>query len=254
VFIRAEQIKIFEHAAWRQFEEEMVAHSQSFAPELCEVIGDEQLRVALRSAMTLAEGYGFTNRGPVRLFVEMMFLCGSAFDTDPQYPALGAVLRAPGDQMQRAQQIHEGFLDYLEKVSGPGAVHVQKALSDLLTYTRTPLAFSNDLVADMLRDMHRIFPRKAAYVGRPGLVALIDEGIAEAWQYRFDTPRQTALLVVLKFAFGHGCTSDPLYPWIARTLHDERIVDPAARAARLEKKAITWLEHVVAANQQGSQT
>jgi hypothetical protein len=254
VVIRAEQMKVFEQSARRQFEDEMVAHSKDFSPPLCEVIGDDQLRVALRSAMTRAEGYGFTYRGPTRLFIEMMFLCGSAFDTDPQYPAVGAVLRASGDQMQRAQQIHELCLDNLGAVSGPGAANVRKALSDLLTYARMPITFSNDFVADMLQEMNRVFSQKAAYVGEAGLRALIDEGIAEARQYRFETARQRALLVVLKFSFGHGCTDDPLYPWIARTLRDERIVDPTARAARLEKKAVTWLEHVVARNEQGSHT
>jgi len=254
VIIRAEQMRAFEQAARRQFEEEMVAHSKDFSPRLCEVIGDEQLRVALRSAIKRAEGYGFTYRGPIRLFIEMMFLCGSAFDTDPQYAAVGIALRTSDDQMQRAQQIHEGYLDYLEKVSGPGAMNVRKALADLLALARMSIPFSNDLAADMLREIHRVFPQKAAYVGPPGLKALIDEAVAEARVYRFDAARQRALLVVLKFAFGHGCTNDPLYPWIARTLMDERIMDPAARAARLEKKAVTWLEHVVARNDRGSHT
>ena len=132
--IRAEQMRAFEQAARRQFEQEMVAHSKDFSPPLCEVIGDDQLLVALRSAMTRAEGYGFTYRGPIRLFIEMMFLCGSAFDTDPQYKAVGEILRASGDQMQRAEQIHELVLDNLGKVSGPGAVNVRKALSDLLIF------------------------------------------------------------------------------------------------------------------------
>lgn len=252
--IRAEQMKTFEQDARRRFEDEMVEHSKDFSPPLCEVLGDDQLRVALRSAMTRAEEYGFTNRGPMRLFIEMMFLCGSAFDTDPQYPAVGAVLRASGDQMQRAQRIHELCLDNLGKVAGPHAVNVRKALSDLLIFTRTPLTFSKDFVADMLQAMHRVFPQKAAYVGEAGLKALIDEAIAEAQQYGFVTARQKTLLVVLKFAFGHGCTDDPLYPWIAKTLSDNRIVDPAARAARLEKKAVTWLEHVVARNERGSRS
>jgi hypothetical protein len=253
--IRSEQMKVFEQAARRQFEEEMLAHSKDFSPRLCEVIGDEQLRVALQPAMTRAEGYGFTYRGPVRLFIEMMFLCGSAFDTDPQYPAMGEVLRAPGDQMQRAEQIHEGFLDYLDKVSGPGAANVQKALKDLLSLARMPPpTLSNGFVPGMLEGMNHIFPQKTAYVGESALRALIDEGIAEAQQYRFETDRQRALLVVLKFAFGHGCTDDPLYPWIARTLKDERTIDPAGRAERLEMKAVTWLEHVVARNEQGPHT
>ena len=58
----------------------------------------------------------------------------------------------------------------------------------------------------------------------------------------------TGLFVIrmlLMFAFGHGCCDDPLYPWIARTLNDERITDPPARAKRLETKALTWLDHVL---------
>ena len=77
----------FEQAALRRFEDEMVVHSKDFSPLLCEIIGEDQLRVAVRQAMARAAGYGFTYRGPIRLFIEMMFLCGSAFDTDPQYPA-----------------------------------------------------------------------------------------------------------------------------------------------------------------------
>jgi hypothetical protein len=252
--IREEQMLAFEEAAWRRFEDEMVVHSKGFSPKLCEIIGEEQLRLALRQAMARAAGYGFTYRGPIRLFIEMMFLCGSAFDTDPQYPALGQVLRSSEDQMQRAEQIHEGFLDYLERVSGPSAANVQKALRDLLIFARKPVALSeNDFVGDMLREMARIFPQKVAYTGEEALTALIHEGLAEARKYGFPAVRSKALLVVLMFAFGHGCTEDPLYPWISRTLRDARVVDPAARAERLKKKAVTWLEHVVARNE-GVQT
>jgi hypothetical protein len=250
--IRSEQMTAFELAARGQFEEEMVVHSKNFSPRLCEILGDEKLRAALRSAINRAGTYGFTNRGPVRLFVEMMFLCGSAFDTDPQYPAVGKILRASGDQMQKAEQIHEGFLDYLERISGPGAANVRKALADLLVFARTPVTFSSNFTESILEGIHRVFPLKAAYVGEVGLRALIEEATVEAQRYHFDAGRQRALLVVLKFAFGHGCTDDPLYPWISRTLSDDRIVSADRRAARLEKKAVTWLTHVVARNEQGS--
>jgi len=57
--IRAEQMTA---AARRQFEEEMVVHSKSFSPRLCEVIRDEQLRVALRSAINRATGSKLRDR------------------------------------------------------------------------------------------------------------------------------------------------------------------------------------------------
>ena len=252
--IRPEQMKSFEQAALRRFEDEMVAHSKGFSPRLCEVIGDEQLRVAVRSAISRAMAYGFSNRGPIRLFIEMMFLYGSAFDTDPQYPRVGEILRTPGDQMWRAERIHQGHLDYLEKVSGPGAVNVHNALKDLAIFAQMPIRFSlNDFVPGMLEEMNNFFPQKVAYVGEAGLKSLIHEGRAEARKYGLPPLRGEVLLVVLMFAFGHGCTEDPLYPWISRTLRDERLADPVARAARLEKKAITWLEHVNARNEKRAQ-
>jgi hypothetical protein len=255
MIIRSEQMRIFEQRAWEQFEEEMMAHSKDFSPRLCEVIGDVQLRLAVHSAIARAVDYGFTNRGPIRLFVEMMFLCGSSFDTDPQYSPVGEALRSDGDQMLRAQQIHDLHNTYLENVSGVGAVNVHRALRALLTFVRAPLSVSaDDLQAGMMREMQHIFPEKTAFVPAQGLSALIDEGTAEARHYRFEGVRPGVLLVVLKFAFGHGCTDDPLYPWIARTLKDQRIVSPEARAVRLEKKAVTWLKHVIANNEErGSQ-
>jgi hypothetical protein len=229
--IRKQQIEVFEQAALRNFEDEMVAHSKEFSPRLCEVLGEEQLLVALRHAMDRAGTCGFTYRGPIRLYIELMFLCGSNFATDPQYPAIGEVLKAAGDQMQRAEQIHEGVLDYLEKVAGPNNVNVRKALEAVSVFARKPVTFSsNDFVAEMLQEMTRSFPRKVAYLGEERLTALIHEGRAEARKYGFPTLRGEALVVVLMFAFGHGCPDDPLYPWIARTLTNPRIVAPAARA------------------------
>jgi hypothetical protein len=248
-------MRIFEKAALRRFEDEMVLHSKDFAPELCEIIGEDQLRVALRQAMARAAVYGFTYRGPIRLFIELIFLCGSAFDTDPQYPSAARILRSSDDQMQRAERMYYEILGYQEKVSGPDNRNTRKALADLSVLAQQPVAFSsNDFVAGMIREMTRVFPQRAAYIGEEGLKALIHEGSAEARRHHLSTVRGEALVVVLMFAFGHGCTNDPLYPWIARTLKDERIIDPTARARRLEKKAVTWLDHVLASLSEGAQT
>lgn len=247
--VRTSQIKVFERAARLRFEDEMVIHSKKFSVRLSELLGEQQLRIALRAAIAKAESYGFTYRGPVRLFIELMFLCGSGFDTDPQYFALGELLRAPGDQMERAERIHEGVIDYLGRVSGPSNSNVHRALCDIQKFAKnsTELSWAN-FEASMLHEVQSIFPEKANYIGEDGLNELIRDGVEEARKYGFPSPRGEALVVVLMFAFGHGCTDDPLYPWISRTLRDERIADPSARAKRLEKKATTWLEHVVARN------
>ena len=248
--IRNAQMKALEEDGRRRFEEEMMAHSREFAEPICKIIGDEQLRIVLRSAMSRAADYGFTLRGPIRLFIEMTFLSGSGFDTDPQYPEVGKVLRASDHEMVRAEKIHQGYQDYLARVSGPRAANVHTALKGLLSFAqKPPIIPADNFVPFMLGEMRRVFPQKTAYVGEAALTALIHEAAAVAQKYEFPSVREQALIAVLMFAFGHGCTNDPLYPWISNTLRDSRIVDAAARARRLEKKAVTWLEHVVARNE-----
>lgn len=245
--IRSEQMKVLEEAAWLSFEDEMVVHSRKFAPELCRVIGEEELRTALRRTMKRALGYGFTYRGPIRLCIELMFLFGSGFDDDPQYPMLGKILKAEGDQMDRAEEIGREVDGYLHKVSGPDNAYEARALRNFSIVARRPVSFSSgDIVEALVREMTEIYPQKAGYIGEKGLVALIAEGRNEAHKHGFNSIEGEAMMVRLMYGFGHGCTDDPLYPWISRTLKDDKITDPAARAGRLEKKALTWLDHIPA--------
>ncbi len=245
--IHAEQVKAFEQAAWLSFEAEMMEHSKEFSPLLCDVLGDEQVRVVVRTAIHRAWEHGFTNRGPIRLFIELTFLCGSGFDNDPQYAFAGEALRGSEDQMARAEKLHAGHNVYLEEVSGPEAIHVREALHGLAALVREPLPFGlKDLDSGLHSELQRIFPRKARYVGDAGNTMLIEEAKTVAAHYGLTEARQVTLIVVLMSAFGHACAEDPLYPWIAITLQDGKIPTPKGRAERLERKAVTWLTHVLA--------
>jgi hypothetical protein len=249
--ISRQHMAALQRTAILQFEDEMVAHSLRFAPKLAKVIGEEQLRRALRAAMTRAQSHGFTLRGPVRLFVEAMFLFGSAFDDDPQYPWASAILRTSVDQMARASQLYAKVLDYQARVSGPKATNTRAALGRLAQLSQRPPAPAHGSREDgIMWELANVFPEKAAYAGKDGLRQLVTEGVAAARKAGFETPRSHLLVVMLMFMFGHGCVDDLLYPWIARTISDPRIADPSVRADRLERKALTWLGHVVTGAQE----
>ncbi len=250
--VRAEQMKAFEAQALRAFEDEMVTHSTDFAPHLSAVLGDAQLRVAVRAAIAKAEEYGFTLRGPIRLFVEFTFLFGSGFHDDPFYPVICEVLRSETDEMTKADRLHEWHNEYLDKVAGPANINVSRALQSVDEFARnTPAALERNFDDEILNGIARAFPEHATSIGENSLRALMAEGKEEAAIYGFMTARGKALLIILKASFGHRCTDDPLYPWIRQTLADPQIADAAARAQRLERKSLTWLGHVLARPQPG---
>ena len=249
MIIRAEQMQALGDSVLRAFENEMLAHLAQFSPPLFQAVKEDQLREAIRYGIKRAGEYGFTFRGPVRLYLELMLLFGSHFDTDPQYPWTATILADQGSapEMQRAESLYEKTRDYRKNVAGPGDEYTLEALRRVAALAAQPLPVSAaNFNRDMLQAMSEAYPQKVSFVGEDALKLLIGEGVAAAQGYGFSTLRSVALPVVLMFAFGHGCFRDPLYPWIGMTACDEMMAQPEARARRLEKKSVTWLEHVLA--------
>ena len=50
----------------------------------------------------------------------------------------------------------------------------------------------------------------------------------------------------MAFAVGHGFASDPLLPWVERTLQNEALGDANKRVERLYAKSMTYLDEVLA--------
>ena len=250
--IRDAQMRAFEENARERFEDEMLRHSREFSPRLAAVLGDARFGVAVRSAIERARQHRLTLRGPVRLFIELSFLFGSSFDSDPQYSWARDILASPDPEMTRAEALHAKTLEYQEKVSGADGQNTRRALVELSQLATRQLPLAADTLRDTIRaEMMRAFPQKAAYIGEQALDALIAEGQNVAARVQFPQ-RGQAVIVTLMFAFGCGCVNDPLYPWIAGTLGDPRITTPEMRADRLERKSRTWLRHVVDSFPEGS--
>jgi len=247
--MRPEQMEVFRAAALDSFEADMVRHLAAFSPPLFQAVGEGQLRKAARLGIGRAASYGFNFRGPVRLYLDLMLLFGSHFDTDPQYPWAGEILadRDSRHQMARAESLYRKSMDYRERVAGPNDAYTLNAFRNIVVLAKQPLTLPiEDFAAAMMREIALVYPEKAAYIGDQAVSALIRKGMDGARMQRFSTPRGMALVILLMFTMGHGCGSDPLYPWIAQTLKDNAVTEADARAKRLEAKALTWLEHALA--------
>lgn len=244
--VRAEQMNCFKKAALLSFEEEMLAHFSNFAPQMIKSIGIEQTRKIIRLGMDQAAKYGFTYRGPVRFYLEMMLLFGSAFDTDPQYPWVAEILiqQDSDTQMQRAEFLYEKALDYQQKVSGPDDMHALAALKRIASLVRHPLTIpAENYISSMLKEIMQIYPQKAAYIGESALEAIIRKAAAGAQRQQFLTVRGVMLVSLLMLTLGHGCGADPLYPWVNKILVGQDTVDPGIKLQSLEKQFLEWLEY-----------
>lgn len=246
--IRNEQMQTMQSVALDEFENEMVAHIKEFAPKHSEVIKDEGVREVVRLGIERAKQYGLTNRGPVRFFIEMMFMFGSSFDTDFQLPWAGGTLNNETikDQAQRADILHDKMLEYLEAVAGENDQYALESLRRLEKaryedYKGTGEHFDKR-AADALK---QLYPQKCEYLGDELLAQVVRQGKKSAKKHSVKTEKSAALFVALTFALGHGFDEDALYPWVSKTLRDEAVKDADERADRLERKMRIYLSEAL---------
>jgi hypothetical protein len=232
-----------------QFEDDMVVHLHDFAPRHTEVIGDDWVRRSIRLGIERAAAYGVTNPGLLRFWVELMFMFGGLFDTDPLLPWAGGVLRDPNlpDEVARMKRLHEVMVEYLDAVYGPERSFSLQALRNLrqARFEDFPVADA-DFEPKALDALARIYPQRCAYLGEPPLVQLLRRAPDEATRHGMATARGIALTIGITFALGHGVVEDPLFPWVQATLHDPANKDPEKRVARLMKRTRIYLERALA--------
>jgi hypothetical protein len=227
----------------------MLDRCGEMSPLLAGVLGKDGLLTAIRAAMRRAAGHGFTKIGPVRLFIELSLLFGSGFDSDVQYPWAEECLGDgdPSTQIGRSLTLFERSAEAMGRIHGPDGSAMAAALRRLQALLLAPPPLrADDFPEVVLAEMARVHPEKHAYVGEPALRSLIAAGAAEARSHDLSALPDILLVVLLMFAFGQGAASDPLYPWISRTLGSEKIATPSLRAGQLKEKALIWIRAAAA--------
>jgi hypothetical protein len=248
IVIRKSQVTAFEVAISQVFEDEMVAHARAYSPKLYHVIGEAQMRMAVQKGLADANRYGFTRRGPIQLFLELMLLFGSGVGNDPQYPWAAEHLNSgsAANQMRRSELLYLDVRRYLRQVHGPNNSLVRRALQRLADSNPADVVFpSNALEEEILRFLHWVHPEKYAYTSERAFISLIHEAIDKTVQYTGQRDgHDIGLMAALMFCFGHACDTDPLYPWIGRTLTRSRSASSNCMRV-LERQALIWLKAVL---------
>lgn len=252
--IRTEQMKAFQLAGIRMFEDRMVAHLEDFAPSHFKILEEADIRKAIRFGMARAQDHGFTTERNLRLYIEKIFMLGSGFDSDPQFPWAAEIL---GDHTslsddRRMDRLSDTAWDYVNHVipdysEGEGNGKCGRLIDQLRKIRCEP----DDVLApgavaqfseDVAFRLGWVFPSKSSYVGEPCIERLIARAIRSANSYGITTQRGVLVFVVMMFVLGSGFDDDPLVPWASVTLNDPDITGESQRVERLFAGAVACLK------------
>ncbi len=82
--IRQEQERILAQYAAERFVEQACGHLHKCWPEQCEARGEEAVRTSVQMALKRAKRYGITTQRGIIRFLDVMYLLGDNFDTNPE--------------------------------------------------------------------------------------------------------------------------------------------------------------------------
>lgn len=237
-------MKVFEEAALRDFEDRLVRHVRDNFPLSFSMLGEDGARAIGRSAIERASAHGLNSERSVFMYLSLMLMLGSEFDTDPQLPWAAEILgdMEPGE-VGRIDALYDKALDYLAQVAGPDAKYMLAALERLQRepLEGVPAPSGPEFYAHVLARLSIIYPEKCRYVGELSLRRMVGRAIERAASHGITDGRGVAIYVGLMFMLGGGFDSDPQLPWVADVLNSKEVEGGEGKAERLRAASLERL-------------
>jgi hypothetical protein len=110
--IRDDQIRAMNNILLRRW---MLDHLRRHFPDHCSGMGQRALRRAISDGIATAHSHGFVNEADCCRYVDMTFVLGRNFDTDPALPWAADILsdRSITDASMRIEMLHEAACEHL---------------------------------------------------------------------------------------------------------------------------------------------
>lgn len=104
---------MFTQLAVDRFVGDMVDHFRDHLPAHFAAFGEDAVREAVRYGIGRARSYRIASQAGVRVFVQMMFVFGPAFDADPNLPWAARWLTGEGDEVVRVRRLIAAAREHL---------------------------------------------------------------------------------------------------------------------------------------------
>ena len=88
------QMASFAQEAREDFHDRAVAHTKKHFPKHYRHLGQDQLETVVGQIIDNADAHGFTLERTILRYLEVVFMLGSGFARDPQYPWAAQILTA----------------------------------------------------------------------------------------------------------------------------------------------------------------
>ena len=236
----------------QEFTAEMIAFFQESDPFHADALGPDGLRVAIEVGGDLARIDGITQRDPVRLYLQLMFILGGRFAQDPHMPWAARILDP--DQCYRSQAarmtaLRAAAITHLERTCGKDGAPLRAYMTACLgQISRNEQVMNAAQCADFIKTH---YPLKYEFLGPAAVHDLISDSEALCAQAGLHAPVSRVYLTCLRLIYGYWATHDPLLPWIGKLFwRAEGVSDKDAVFEELTQRFLENVAHQINQSEQ----
>jgi len=247
LIIRNDQLKAFSRIKLNKFEEKMYVYAKKHFPDEFYDLETKHLIGVISKAIEKGKLYGFHTQKHAFYFLSLMFLLGSEFDSDVQFPWVYDYLtdQSVSDVDKRMENTWRAAVTFISCIAGDHLEFIRPVFDKL--YKLNIQNLSNLTEDNFEKEINcflmEFYPEKHNCQMEGENSALIKYGVNVSEKYNIESSHGKAVIIVLMFVFGSGFHSDPLFYKISNVLNNG-MLDENARINKLLKQVRRYLETV----------
>jgi hypothetical protein len=245
LIIRQQQMQALATIPRTAYESLLVKHFFTHYPRECNDAGLRNVRELIDLGIDRAKSHGYRGQRAAAIYINLMIILGSGFDSDPQIPWAAEQLHdsSISDPVQRIQRLFRSTLDYLDATVGADNMHIVRAMIRLRECDLTRLEYSGaDFAHYIVELFEEYYPEKAALQGPQANRALALHALSSARAYGLTGRKGQVIYAMNAFMLGSGFDADPLYPWAQESLSATDMTDQDTKTNRLLEQSLAYLQ------------
>lgn len=205
-----EQNELLKSLSFKNYISEVVLHCKVMYPKLVPLQGRESFSLNIEKSIALAKNAGFTQRGPVRLYIDMMILLGFNFEQDPQYQrAKFNDMNNTSSQLEKSVMMYNVLEKYIDAIYGESNSFFEQSLVRLRNLDISNISDDNKNYRSNTHELlSYIHPQRYCLLGEgsvDNLISFSDENIKTDKIIR---PNHKSYLVLIRFLLGSHFNND----------------------------------------------
>lgn len=182
-------------------------------PSLVRLLAKDEFRLFIEQGIILANKSGYTQRGPVRLYLDMLIIFGVDFEQDSLFQWL-KIEREDVSQIEKSISLYTFLNKYFDDVYGENSVFFKDSLEKFLTLNVKDLYISiggdNKALHEFLQN---IYQQRYDFYGPDFINNLIASSEQYCKRYGLIEDSYKSYLILIMFLFGRSLDQDLLRRW-----------------------------------------